>query len=117
MKLKTIAMVVCSLICAGAAWTAVDFTAKNVPTASAAEDMVDISAGVSISGWSDSAELKLLTISFDKNVLSDFDYDAMDTEEFSYIQDYLLFNGRTVREINADTSLGALGWMINTKFP
>ena len=116
MKIKTIALVVCSLICTGAAWTAAEMTENNISTVSAAETSVDISAGATISGWQSSAELKLLTISFDKNVLSDFDYDAMDTEEFSYIQDYLLFNGRTVREINADTSLGALGWEY-TQFP
>ena len=116
MKLKTIAMVVCSLICAGAAWTAVDFTAKNVPTVSAAEDTVDISAGATISGWQDSAELKQLTISFDKNALSDFNYSAMDTETYAYIQEYLYFDGKSVKEINADTSLGALGWKY-TQFP
>ncbi len=113
MKLKTVAIAICSMLCAGAVWTAENSDVKYV---SASETSVDISAGVTISGWQDSAELKLLTISFDKNVLSNFDYDAMDTEEFAYIQEYISFNGRTVKEINEDSSLGALDWTY-TQFP
>ena len=111
MKIKAMMTAICGVVCAGALFTAV----QNVETASA-ENPVDISSGVTISGWQDSAELKLLTISFDRNVLSNFDYDAMDTEEFAYIQEYLSFNGKTVKEINEDTSLGAVNWTY-TQFP
>ena len=113
MKMKSVAIAVCSILCGGAVWTAVN---TNTQYVSMAESTVDISAGTSISGWSESAELMLLTISFDKDALSTFAYDAMDTEEFAYILDYLCFNGKTVKEINADTSLGALGWEY-TQFP
>lgn len=116
MKLKSVAMAICSMICVGATYAAVEAIDAEYVTANAVDAAVDISDGVTISGWSTSAELKLLTISFDKNVLSNFDYDAMDTEEFAYIQDYLCFNGKTVREINADTTLGALNWEY-TQFP
>ena len=66
MKLKSIVVAICSVVCAGAVWTAVN---NEVQYVSASETTVDISAGVSISGWQNSAELKMLTISFDKNVL------------------------------------------------
>ncbi|MBO5736943.1 MAG: InlB B-repeat-containing protein [Clostridia bacterium] len=113
MKFKSIAMAICTVVCAGAVWAGVDTATEYV---SASETAVDISAGVTISGWQDSAELKLLTISFDKNVLADFNYDAMDTEAYAYIQEYLYFNGKSVKEINADTSLGAINWEY-TQFP
>ena len=113
MKLKTLAMAICSVVCVGVVWAGVDTATEYV---SASEATVDISAGVTISGWQDSAELKQLTISFDKNVLSDFNYSAMDTEEYSYILEYLCFNGKTVKEINADTSLNAVSWTY-TQFP
>ncbi|MBR4942654.1 MAG: ATP-binding cassette domain-containing protein, partial [Clostridia bacterium] len=40
----------------------------------------------------------------------------MDTEAYAYIQEYLYFNGKSVKEINADTSLGAINWEY-TQFP
>lgn len=117
MKVKSILMAICSLAFAGALFTATNtMQVTNPVTISAKADATDISGNVTISGWSDSAELKLLTISFGSDVLSNFDYNAMDTEEFAYIQDYLLFNGKTVKEINADESLGALNWEY-TQFP
>ena len=116
MKLKFIALAVCSLLCVGSAYAAVNTVANDTKYVIADESGVDISAGVTISGWQSSAELKLLTISFDKNVLADFDYDAMDTETYAYILEYLCFNGKTVKEINEDTSLGALSWEY-TQFP
>ena len=116
MKLKFIALAVCSLLCVGSAYAAVNTVANDTKYVIADETGVDISAGATISGWQSSAELKLLTISFDKNVLADFDYDAMDTETYAYILEYLCFNGKTVKEINEDTSLGALSWEY-TQFP
>ena len=113
MKLKAVAIAICSFVCAGAVWAGVDAATEYV---SASETAVDISETTSISGWQDSAELKLLTISFGYDALSNFDYDAMDTEAYAYIQEYLYFNGKSVKEINEDTSLGALNWTY-TQFP
>ena len=115
MKLKSILIAMCSMVCAGAVYTAVN-SANDVEYVSASEASVDMSATTTISAWSTSAELKLLTISFGCDALSDFNYDAMDTETFKYIQDYLYFNGKSVAEINADTSLGAVNWEY-TQFP
>ena len=113
MKLKSVVMAICSVVCAGAVWTAVD---NGVSYASAEGSAVDISAGATISGWSDSAELKQLTISFDKTALPTFNYDAMDKDTYKYVQEYLYFNGKSVKEINEDTSLGAVNWTY-TQFP
>ena len=113
MKLKSVAIAICSFVCAGAVWTGVNTATEYV---SASETAVDISETTSISGWSTSAELKLLTISFGYDALGNFDYNAMDTEAYAYIQEYLYFNGKSVKEINADTSLGALNWAY-TQFP
>ena len=113
MKLKSIAMAICTVVCAGAVWAGVEASTEYV---SASETAVDISTTTTISGWQTSAELKLLTISFGYDALGNFDYDAMDTEAYAYIQEYLYFNGKSVKEINADTSLGAINWEY-TQFP
>ena len=81
MKLKSILIAMCSMVCAGAIYTAVN-SANDVEYVSASEASVDMSATTTISAWSTSAELKLLTISFGCDALSDFNYDAMDTETF-----------------------------------
>ena len=116
MKFKFVALAVCSLLCVGATYSAVNLANNDVQYVSALETAVDISAGATISGWEDKAEMKQLTISFAENALSDFNYDAMDKDNFLYVQEYLLFNGKTVKEINQDESLGAKTWTY-TQFP
>ena len=113
MKFKAVAIAICSLVCAGATWMAVEREPQYV---SASASAVDISEGATISAWSTSAELKLLTISFPKNALPNFDYDAMDTETYAYILDYLCFNGKSVKTINEEMKAEALTWEY-TQFP
>ncbi len=55
-----------------------------------------------VSDWGTQNELKYTNISFGKNVLPAFAYDAM-FGGYAYLQDYITFNGTTVKEINETT--------------
>ena len=115
MKRKLIAVAVCSLLCVGMTYAAVNAQTDDVKYVAAADTTVDISAGATVA-WGSNAELKQLTISFDKAALPDFNYDVMDKDAYKYVQEYLYFNGKSVKEINEDTSLGAINWTY-TQFP
>lgn len=65
---------------------------------------------LTITGWEDEAELKKAKIRFGAGELPNpsFSYDAIDKDTYKYVQEYITFNGKTVKEINesTDTSQG-----------
>ena len=81
-----------------------------------AEGMVDVTSQVSASNWVDQNELKITYLDLGAGVVPDtVDYGVIDGA-YQYAQDYIAINGRTVKEINTDASLGASEWTY-TVFP
>ena len=76
-------------------------------------DTVEISPdNVSVSGWTEINGIKALDITFGSGVLpSGIDYGVIDKAAYQYIADYIAINGKTVKEINAETSVD--GWEFN----
>ncbi len=112
MKVKSILTAICSVFCVGAFFGAV----KMAGVEAKADTTVDISENITLSDWTDHNELSYLVLYLGDNVIEDFNYDAMDKDTYKYVQEYITFNGKTVKEINEDTSLGALEWEY-TEFP
>lgn len=66
-----------------------------------------------VSGWGTQSELKYTYISFGEGVLPKFEYGAM-FGDYKYLQEYITFNGTTVKEINE--TVDTEGWEF-TVFP
>ena len=81
-----------------------------------AEGTVDVTSQVSASNWVDHSELKVTYLDLGAGVVPDtVDYGVID-KDHQYVQEYIAINGRTVKEINTDVSLGASEWTY-TVFP
>ena len=82
-----------------------------------ADTTVDITQNVSGYDWVSQSELKVTYLDLGTGVLPDgIGYGIIDKDGYKYAQDYIAVNGRTVREINSDTSLKASSWTY-TVFP
>ena len=81
------------------------------------EETRDITETVAVSGWIAQNELKVAMLSFGEGVVDGaIEYGIMDKAAYQYVQEYILINGRSVKEINTDESLGAINWTY-TVFP
>ena len=88
-----------------------------VPTVSAgAATVVDVTQNVSAKNWVTQNELKVTYLSLGENVIPDIGYGIIDQSAYKYAQESIAINGRTVKDINADASLGAADWTY-TVFP
>ena len=88
-----------------------------LPTYTAkAENNIDVTDSVTASGWVTQNELKVTYLSLGENVIPGIGYGIIDNDAYTYAQDYIAINGKTIREINSDTTLGASGWTY-TVFP
>ncbi len=86
--------------------------AKQTASASTVQDVTD---SVSATGWIDHQELKVTCLDLGEGVEPDIGYGMIDGA-YAYAQEYIAINGRTVKEINSDTTLGATAWTY-TVFP
>ena len=112
MKVKTMITSLCAV-----AFVAMSAFAVNEAVQVQAETPIDISANVAVTDVSKEAELNVVTVFFGDNVFdSGLNYGAMDDAKYQYIQEYLTIDGKTVKEINTDTSLNAISWNY-TVFP
>ena len=85
----------------------------NLQTASADEDpmnLVDVTDNVSVTNWVDHAEWQVTYLSLGEGVIPDIGYGVIDQASYKYVQEYIVINGNTIQEINADDSLGAKDW-------
>ena len=68
---------------------------------------VDITESITVEGWNatgDAAELTYTRVCFEKGALPDeIEYGILDKTDWLYLQEYILFNGKTLKEINAET--------------
>lgn len=83
--------------------------AKQTASASTVQDVTD---SVSATGWIDHQELKVTYLDLGEGVEPDIGYGMIDGA-YAYAQEYIAINGRTVKEINSDTTLGATAWAYN----
>ena len=82
-----------------------------------ADQTVDITQNVSASGWISQNELKVTYLNVGSGVIPDgVGYGIIDKANYTYVQDYVAINGRTIKEINTDASLNAGSWTY-TVFP
>ena len=69
--------------------------------------VVDITKDVSVYGWTQvgkAMELTYTMMNFGQGVLpADMNYGVMDNASYSYLQEYISLNGKTVKEINEET--------------
>ena len=69
----------------------------------------NIAGDISLNGWTttgNASELTYVRIQFGEGVLpEELYYSIMDRAEWMYLQEYILFNGKTVKEINATTDV------------
>ncbi len=72
----------------------------------------DVTKDVSLVSWNDQAELKYTNLYLGENVLPSFAYGAIDQEAYQYVQDYIVINGKTVREINESTDTSSYTFTI-----
>ena len=87
------------------------FTAWEKPV------VTDFTQNLSTSGWIDQSELKVTYLCVGTGVMpSGIDYGMLDRAEYKYVQEYILINGKSVKEINEDQTLGAKDWTY-TVFP
>ena len=67
----------------------------------------DITDSFSINGWSaagDKEELTYTRIQFPKGLLSEsIDYGVLDKDAWMYLQEYIYFNGKSIKQINEET--------------
>ena len=70
----------------------------------------DITASLSAEHWIDQAEYRVTYISVGEGVIPSGVHYSVSSGTWSYLQDYLLINGKKISEINADTTLGASEW-------
>ena len=82
-----------------------------------AEQTVDITQNVSASGWISQSELRVTYLNVGTGVIpGGVGYGIIDKDNYTYVQDYVAINGKTIKEINTDTSLNAASWTY-TVFP
>ena len=86
------------------------------PVAAKADVTADITENVSASNWIEQKELRVTYLSLGDGVVPAIGYGIIDNNAYTYVQDYVAINGRTIKEINTDTTLGASGWTY-TVFP
>ena len=86
------------------------------PVVAKADTMVDVTKNVSAEGWVAQNELKVTYLSLGEGVVPSISYGIIDNNAYTYVQDYVAVNGRTIKEINTDTTLGASSWTY-TVFP
>lgn len=83
-----------------------------------AQNVIDITSGISLTGWYNTGvagELTYTCMSFPNGTLpSDIGYGIIDSDQYKYFQDYIQINGKTVREINTETNVS--GYKFST-FP
>ena len=88
-----------------------------VPTYTAsAANAVDVTQNVSAANWIQQSELRVTYLSLGEGVIPDIGYGVIDNANYTYVQDYVAINGKTLKEINTDATLGASGWTY-TVFP
>ena len=88
-----------------------------VPTYTAkAEGTVDVTENVTASSWIEQSELNVTYLSLGENVIPAIGYGIIDNAAYTYAQDYIAINGKTIKEINTDETLGASEWTY-TIFP
>ena len=82
-----------------------------------ADQTVDITQNVSASGWVSQSELRVTYLNVGTGVIpGGVGYGIIDKDNYTYVQDYVAINGKTIKEINTDTSLNAASWTY-TVFP
>ncbi len=106
-KLCTAVMAVIAL--AASVW------ASN-PVLAKADTTVDITENVSAAEWITQNELRVTYLSLGEGVIPSIGYGIIDNNAYTYVQEYVAVNGRTIKEINTDETLGASGWTY-TVFP
>ena len=73
-----------------------------VPTLTAkAAGAVDITNNVSASGWTDHQDLRVTYLDLGENVEPAIGYKIIDGD-YTYVQDYVMINGRTIKDINTN---------------
>ena len=101
--LSVLAMAVCAL----------PISAKTAKAA----NVTDVTEQVSVYGWISQNELKVTYLDLGASVqFEEIGYGIIDNDLYTYAQDYIAVNGRTIKEINTDASLGAENWTY-TVFP
>ena len=88
----------------------------SVPVLAKADNAVDITENVSAAEWITQNELRVTYLSLGEGVIPSIGYGIIDNNAYTYVQDYVAVNGRTIEEINTDKTLGASGWTY-TVFP
>ena len=106
---KLCAAVMAVVALAASVWALATVAAKADVTA-------DITENVSASNWIEQNELRVTYLSLGDGVVPAIGYGIIDNNAYTYVQDYVAINGRTIKEINTDTTLGASGWTY-TVFP
>ncbi len=82
-----------------------------------AETTVDVTQNVLVSDWIVQSELKVTYLNLGADVIpNNVGYGIIDNNNYKYAQDYIAINGKTIKEINSDTSLKASTWTY-TIFP
>ena len=82
-----------------------------------ADQTVDITQNVSASGWISQSELRVTYLNVGTGVIpGGVGYGIIDKDNYTYVQDYVAINGKTIKEINTDASLNAASWTY-TVFP
>ena len=107
--IKKLCAVVSALAFAVGVWCISPIVAK-------ADDTMDVTQNVSASRWISQNELKVTYLSLGDGVVPSIGYGIIDNNAYTYVQDYVAVNGRTIKEINTDTTLGASSWTY-TVFP
>ena len=86
------------------------------PVVASAGSTVDVTQNVSASSWIEQNELRVTYLSLGEGAVPAIGYGIIDNNAYTYVQEFVAVNGRTIKEINADGSLGASGWTY-TVFP
>ena len=86
------------------------------PVLAKADTTVDITENVSAAEWITQNELRVTYLSLGEGVIPSIGYGIIDNNAYTYVQEYVAVNGRTIKEINTDETLGASGWTY-TIFP
>lgn len=86
------------------------------PILAKADSTVDITENVYAAEWITQNELRVTYLSLGEGVIPSIGYGVIDNNAYTYVQDYVAVNGRTIKEINTDETLGASGWTY-TVFP
>ena len=68
-----------------------------------ADQTVDITQNVSASGWISQSELRVTYLNVGTGVIpGGVGYGIIDKDNYTYVQDYVAINGKTIKEINTE---------------